>query len=134
MKKILSLLLLFSSSILVEQVAQAHGGGAVAGGVFGGLALGSIIASSNRQPRETVIYERQPVPVYVSEGDDGFYYDQYGNQVPGPRRRVQRRTERREQRRHDDRSNRTAKQRRIQQLEQELQAEQEALAELEAAG
>ena len=100
MQRILSLLLLFSSSVIIEQTLQA-GGGAVAGGVFGGLALGSIIASSNRRPRETVIYERQPeyVPVYVVLGDDGFYYDQDGNQVPGPRGPANRRRVRRGQQR-----------------------------------
>ncbi|HLB40540.1 MAG TPA: hypothetical protein VJJ83_02000 [Candidatus Babeliales bacterium] len=85
MQRILSLLLLFSSSVIIEQTLQA-GGGAVAGGVFGGLALGSIIASSNRRPRETVIYERQAVPERVYVMPNGTCQDEDGYRVRCPRR------------------------------------------------
>lgn len=134
MNKIIALALLFSCSIAVEQAVQAHGGGAVAGGVFGGLALGSILASSNR-PRETVIYERQPayVPeyIYVTLGDDGFYYDQFGNQVPGPQQPVNRRMARRERRRGDNYRQQPANRREVRRLQQDIAQDEQELADIE---
>lgn len=59
MKKFLTIF--FSLFILVPLNLNAGRGGAIAGGLIGGMALGSIMANANR-PREEVVYVRDSYP------------------------------------------------------------------------
>jgi hypothetical protein len=66
MRKIISVLLVTASLPLASIVTPAHadGGGAFVGGLFGGLAAGTLIGIAAAGPR----YYYYPPPVYVGPG------------------------------------------------------------------